>query len=132
MRSLKKFEPATRRLFVDIDSTLILYKIGDKDETWNINARLLRAIKSFILLHETEGVDGWYPVLWSGGGKDYARMWRQRVAYVCPVVTDWMCYTKDKDKVTRRDGLIDDMVDEFKVPSGTLTWTPEVFIDEWD
>jgi len=88
------------RLFVDIDDTLILYDL-EANTPFTINEKLLEGIKQFQQNNPDELI-----VVWSGGGKEYARMWGDKLGL------EGITYLlKDKDSfwlVNSGDIVIDD------------------------
>ena len=97
------------RLFVDVDDTLVLYDLDAPNPygiyygtPYTINEPLLEGIKQFQLDNPNELI-----VIWSGGGKEYARMWGED-----KLGLEGMIYLlKDKDSfwlVNPGDIVIDD------------------------
>ncbi len=69
------------RLFIDVDDTLIKWNgkfdqhpFGHGAESWEVNMSVINAIKVWRESHPDGQV-----VIWSGGGQDYAKTWRNRV-----------------------------------------------------
>lgn len=116
-------------LFIDVDSTLILYPHEDTgdDCEWQINGRLLRAIKKYCLSQPWRSDR--HMVVWSGGGRAYAETWLERISFISPVLMGAEPYAKNPVMVFSRDLCIDDAI-EFVAPCRVVT--PEQFIEEWD
>jgi hypothetical protein len=102
-----------KRVFVDCDDTLIIYKDGGTVHPYGvdygeyyINESLAESIKNFVYDNPCALV-----VIWSGGGADYAR----RIAdIVLPGVDGVTCMIKDRTTfylVHSGDIVIDDMAD---------------------
>ncbi len=71
-----------KRLMIDCDDTLVLYEhtvppnpyglyLGT---AWKPNERLIAGIRAFRISHPDALI-----IIWSGGGKEYARMWADRL-----------------------------------------------------
>lgn len=106
-----------RRLFVDIDDTLVIYDDGRnaphpygiyRDIPYTINEKLLKGIDEWNLGNP----ESWI-IIWSGGGEEYARMWAERLG----LIAGWRSGTVTpmvKDQTTfifirEYDIVIDDM-----------------------
>jgi len=115
------------RVFVDCDDTLVLWlgeegqplegqnPYGGGAERWRWNHQLV----GFLLVLEFMMPEAEI-VIWSGGGEQYARTWRDRLAAVFPVVEGWACASKDTRVPTAEDTCIDDA--ELTVPAEVVTW----------
>lgn len=100
-----------RRLFVDCDGTLVLwddehvlgtYGVYD-GERFMYNTELIERVHQFVHHHPNVML-----VVWSGGGKDYARMWGER----CFPHLFFVSMIKDKttfELVGQDDIVIDDI-----------------------
>ncbi len=73
----------SKRLFIDVDDTLILYDDGQTEPhpygyyrgvPWKVNEKLLQGLKDFADENPTSLV-----VLWSGGGWEYAKYWADQL-----------------------------------------------------
>lgn len=70
-----------KRLFVDCDSTLVLWKDDEIDpatsfiirNNYDVNYPLIEAVHKFMSTHKD-----WLLIIWSGGGLDYATGWANR------------------------------------------------------
>jgi len=106
-----------RRLFVDVDDTLVIYDDGRNephpygiyhDIPYTINEKLLEGIKEWNLGNP----ESWI-IIWSGGGEEYARMWAERLGLlegwrsgtVTPMIKDETTFIFIRDY----DIVIDDM-----------------------
>ena len=70
-------------LWIDIDDSLVLYQNHDNKkhpfgiymgDPWEPNTRLINGIKNFAQNNPNSLI-----VIWSGGGKDYAQMWKDKL-----------------------------------------------------
>lgn len=103
-----------KTLWVDCDDTLILWEKGATapnglymGSEWQKNEPLIEAIRSW------EG-----PVMvWSGGGKDYARMWAERCEIDCDAT--WDKFGPNMKLVSEQDVCVDDQ--PLKVAGKVLT-----------
>ena len=114
------------RLFIDCDDTLVLWlgedgevdggpnPYGGGKEKWEPNRALIAAIESS--REEYEEV-----VVWTGGGSDYARVWRDRLL-------PWAHHAIAKD--TRIPGSEDVCVDDAVLRVAAALLTPQEFIEE--
>ncbi len=117
------------RLYVDCDDTLVLWLDGDGDvaegpnpygtdgDRWKANAELVEAIGEW-----ERNTPGGEIILWTGGGKAYARVWEQRIY---PEAAD--AISKDMRIPGADDLCIDDM--PIKVACPVVTW--QQFVKEW-
>jgi len=92
-----------RRLFVDVDDTLIhwLGRLDEEsgEECWEVNQHVL----DFVQWWPT-AFDGGIVVVWSAGGKEYAKQWAERV-----MPEGFAYHTAEKKcfPATRDDAFID-------------------------
>lgn len=106
-----------KRLFVDVDDTLVLYnKVGPNPlglymgTPYSFNTRLVDGIREFHRENPASLI-----VIWSGGGKDYASMWAFSLglsAFITPMTKDI-----ESIKVMVREG--DVVIDDEPVPGRT-------------
>ncbi len=99
-----------QRLFVDVDDTLVLYQTGDGPHPygvymgvpWEPNEKLIEGIHAYKMENPSHSI-----FIWSGGGKDYAKMWAEKLG-LDELVT---CLDKGKDTlelIREGDLVIDD------------------------
>jgi len=113
-------------LFVDVDDTLILYdRIGPNPygiyfgEPYSVNDELLRGILDFHKNNPNSLI-----VIWSGGGKQYAEMWIDRIG-LGDIIPSIVGLGKDRDSlVLVKDG---DIVIDDDILGGLRTHNP----NEW-
>ena len=120
-------------LFIDVDSTLILYPHEDTGDgrDWQINGRLLRAIKKYCL--SQSWANERQMVVWSGGGRAYAETWLERISFISHVLLGAEPCAKIPSVASvlvRSDDLCIDDALEFAAPCRVVT--QEQFIKEWD
>jgi hypothetical protein len=106
-------------LWVDVDDTLVIYDDDGKmthpagihyGTAWKVNEPLLAGIRAFRMIYPDAMI-----VLWSGGGVDYARTWRDRLL----ADVDAHAFGKNPQiasLIKEDDIVVDDYVD-FKCPA---------------
>ncbi len=99
-----------RKLFIDIDDTLILYQhVGPNPygvymgTPWSTNEKLLEGIRTHAAENPTDLI-----IVWSGGGRQYAQMWTDQLGI------DDLVFCMDKNKyaielIEEGDIAVDDM-----------------------
>ena len=100
-------------LYVDVDGTLI-------DENDIPNEDVVRAVK----IHHLQCSDWRGTVIWSGGGKDYADLWRRRLFNE----EEWPFMAIAKFPARELDDS-DVVVDDEDVKAPGIVLTPDKFID---
>jgi hypothetical protein len=112
------------RIFVDVDDTLII--LGKETDLDEFNQPLIDAL----IRAEPEQI-----LVWSGGGRDYARLWANRLEQHTEgrIRIPW-ALVKDKTtfhNVRPDDVCIDDMASVIKGVAGRVIH-PDQFIEEMD
>lgn len=108
-------------IYVDVDGTLIneitLSMGGEITTEDEIDDQVVAGIK---WIHNT--YPGHRIIVWSGGGEDYARVWRDRCGL------DFAEYmAKEPGLVNRNDIVVDDMAESFLAEADTIL-SPSQFV----
>lgn len=117
------------RLFVDCDDTLVLWQPEKRTRSdglylgneWERNEKLIKTIEDYI--DQMTDIGGKVElIIWSDGGKEYARMWAKRFF----PEKYWVARDKDPTLPQDEDICIDDIM--IRPPSTALVLTADQFI----
>lgn len=116
----------SKRLFVDVDDTLVLYDLNAPNPygiyqgvPYKLNDKLIEGIKKYHIDNPDELI-----IVWSGGGREYAEMWINNIGL------NNIAYPLEKSKETfhliqDNSIVIDDMEDMFKRTYTPFNWPEE-------
>lgn len=118
MRSSSRVEQSPRRIFVDVDDCLVLWSSEPlrTGERWEPNEGLIALLEQHMESHPDDLL-----FIWSGGGKEYARMWGERLFLK---ETVFMPLTKDRSTfpLVQPDSVV---VDDESLRVGVPVYKPE-------
>ncbi len=117
-----------KRLFVDVDDTLVKYSDHTDQKShypyqqgtpWTPNEPLIAGIKQYRADHKDDMI-----VVWSGGGREYAQMWIDRLLPGLGIVGMGKSSDLAETMVRSQDIVVDDIID---FPCAARVFGP----DEW-